>query len=96
MKIKYAYIIGTTVFLFLLALPFFVSSSFVLHMHTLIFFYIALTAAWNIPAYGGQLSLGHASFFGIGAYTAAILYVKYGVSPWLGLLGPLRPQWQEA
>jgi len=55
-------------------------------MFTLIFFYIALTAAWNIPAFGGQLSLGHASFFGIGAYTGAILYVKYGMSPWIGLL----------
>jgi branched-chain amino acid transport system permease protein len=54
-------------------------------MYTLVFFYSALTAAWNIPAFGGQLSLGHASFFGIGAYTGAILYVKYGVSPWIGL-----------
>lgn len=79
------YAIGALVFLVLLAIPLFFHSSFVLHMYTLIFFYIALTAAWNIPAFGGQLSLGHASFFGIGAYTAAILYVKYGVSPWIGL-----------
>lgn len=81
------YIIGAFVILTLLIIPNFIDSSFVLHMYTLIFFYTALTAAWNILAFGGQLSLGHASFFGIGAYTAAILYVKYGVSPWIGLLG---------
>ncbi len=70
----------------LLLIPLFFQAAFLLHIGTLIFFYIALTAAWNIPAFGGKLSLGHASFFGIGAYGVAILYVKYGVSPWLGLI----------
>lgn len=83
------YVIGAFVFLVLLIIPMFFHSSFVLHMYTLIFFYVALTSAWNIPAYGGQLSLGHAAFFGIGAYTGAILYVKYGVCPWIGLLAAL-------
>lgn len=83
------YVIGAIIFLLLLLVPVFFKSGFMLHMYCLIFFYIALTAAWNIPAFGGQLSLGHASFFGLGAYTAAILYVKYGISPWLGLLGAI-------
>ncbi|MDZ7760355.1 MAG: branched-chain amino acid ABC transporter permease [Desulfovermiculus sp.] len=83
------YVIGVIIFLVLLIIPVFFKSAFLLHMYSLIFFYIALTAAWNIPAFGGQLSLGHASFFGIGAYTAAILYVKYGISPWIGLLGAI-------
>lgn len=85
MRPKILIILGAIVFLILLIIPLFFKSNFVLHIYTLIFFYIALTAAWNIPAFGGQLSLGHAAFFGIGAYTAAILYIKYGVSPWLGL-----------
>ena len=85
MMTKKLYVIGAFVFLLLLLIPVFFKSTFVLHMYTLVFFYTALTAAWNIPAFGGQLSLGHASFFGIGAYTAAILYVKYGLSPWIGL-----------
>ncbi len=34
--------------------------------------------------YAGQVSLGHAAFFGIGAYTAAITTTKYGWNPWLG------------
>src|SRR5699024_5632921 len=36
--------------------------------------------------YAGQISLGQAAFYGIGAYTTAILSTTYGLSPWLGLL----------
>jgi branched-chain amino acid transport system permease protein len=36
--------------------------------------------------YAGQVSLGHAAFWGIGAYTSAILTVKLGLSPWLAML----------
>ncbi|UCF90122.1 MAG: branched-chain amino acid ABC transporter permease [Desulfobacterales bacterium] len=89
MKPNLRYWLGAPAFLILLLIPWFFQSTFVLHMHTLIFFYIALTAVWNIPAFGGKLSLGHAAFFGIGAYTATILYVKYGITPWLGLLAAL-------
>lgn len=35
--------------------------------------------------YAGQVSLGHAAFFGIGAYTSAILTVKFGMNYWLAL-----------
>src|SRR6185312_4425611 len=42
--------------------------------------------AWNIMmGFAGQLSLGHALYVGLGAYTTAALYVHYGISPWLGL-----------
>ena len=36
--------------------------------------------------YAGQVSLGHAAFFGLGAYSAALLGTRWGVSPWIGLL----------
>ncbi len=39
--------------------------------------------------YTGQLSLGHAAFFGIGAYASALLSVKLEWSPWLGLLAAI-------
>lgn len=86
MKRYLLHIFGGIILLVALMIPMIFESSFVLHMYTLIFFYIALTAAWNIPAFGGKLSLGHAAFFGLGAYGAAILYVKYGISPWIGIL----------
>lgn len=46
--------------------------------------YMAL--AWNIAAgYAGQFSLGHSLFYGIGAYTSTMLYVKLGLTPWAGM-----------
>ncbi len=38
-----------------------------------------------IVGYAGQISLGHAAFFGIGAYTAALLATRAGFSFWLSL-----------
>ena len=41
--------------------------------------------AWNIMmGFAGQLSLGHAIYVGLGAYTAAALYVHLGIGPWIG------------
>jgi branched-chain amino acid transport system permease protein len=46
-----------------------------------------LAAAWNIiGGFGGQFSLGHGVFFGIGAYLSARLYVAYDLSPWLTII----------
>ena len=38
-----------------------------------------------LAGYAGQVSLGHAAFYGIGAYTSALLTTRLGLSPWLGL-----------
>jgi len=73
----------------LAALPLIVSGPFFLHMVILIFFYIALTEAWNILALCGKVSLGHSAFFGIAAYTSAILCVREGVIPWIGVFPAL-------
>jgi branched-chain amino acid transport system permease protein len=49
--------------------------------------FAAMAQAWNIVGgLANQLSLGHAAFFGIGAYTSTILLVKFGITPWLGML----------
>lgn len=49
--------------------------------------FAGLSSAWNIiGGFGGQFSLGHSVFFAVGAYTTANLYLKAGVSPWIGLL----------
>lgn len=45
-----------------------------------------LASAWNIiGGFGGQFSLAHGVFFGIGAYFAAQLYLIYGMSPWIAM-----------
>ena len=42
--------------------------------------------SWNLfSGYSGMVSFGHASFFGLGAYTVTLLMVKLDLSPWLGV-----------
>ncbi|WGF86299.1 branched-chain amino acid ABC transporter ATP-binding protein/permease [Marinivivus vitaminiproducens] len=70
----------------LLVVPIGIDSDFVFHIFITICLYGALSTAWNIVGgYAGQLSLGHAIFYGIGAYTAGLL-VGYGISPWFGMI----------
>src|SRR4030095_14873276 len=41
---------------------------------------------WNmLSGYSGMISFGHAAFFGLGAYTMTIAFVKFGITPWLGI-----------
>ncbi len=45
-----------------------------------------MALAWNVAAgYAGQFSLGHSLFFGIGAYASTMLYVRLGLTPWVGM-----------
>ena len=71
----------------LLVLPTFVTQSYHRHVLILILLYAALGESWNlIGGYGGQFSLGHAAFFGIGAYTSTILLHAIDLSPWIGMI----------
>ncbi|HPG03884.1 MAG: branched-chain amino acid ABC transporter permease [Rhodoblastus sp.] len=64
---------------------------FVVDRYTLSIILLALLGtylgqAWNIlMGYCGLLSLGHALYLGLGAYASAILFVNYGVGPWLSV-----------
>ena len=52
----------------------------------LTFLWAGLALAWNIAGgYTGLISFGHAAFFGIGAYTSTILFVRAGITPWIGI-----------
>ena len=53
----------------------------------LVFLFAALGQSWNIVGgLANQISLGHAAFFGIGAYTSTRLLIDFGLSPWFGML----------
>lgn len=57
------------------------------HVMIMVFLYGTLAVAWNIMAgYCGQISLGQAMFFGIGAYTSTMLVRELAVTPWLGMI----------
>lgn len=64
-----------------------VESPFYLDMLFWVLLWAALAGAWNIVGgYAGQLSLGHGAFFGLGAYTSTLVYLTFGVSPWIAAL----------
>ena len=67
-------------------IPQLVSSPYFLHVLIIASIYAVYAASWDIlSGYTGQLSLGHALFFGVAAYTAALLNTRLDVSPWLSL-----------
>lgn len=60
---------------------------YTVHVLTLCLLYAALSSSWNlVSGYAGLFSFGHQAFFGLGAYVSALLAMKAGISPWLGLL----------
>lgn len=69
-----------------IGLPHVLPNPFYVHILVMIALFAVLGGAWNIiGGYGGQLSLGHAAFFGTGAYVSTLLVNAYEVSPWLTL-----------
>ncbi len=71
-------------------LPKFVESPYALQMMVLFFLAVIQGEAWNlIGGYGGQYSVGHAAYFGIGAYTVIVLLQSRGIAPWWGLFPAL-------
>jgi branched-chain amino acid transport system permease protein len=69
-----------------IAAPLF-AGDYLLTVLTLIFYFAYTGQAWNVMmGFAGLLSLGHALYVGLGAYTAAALFVQFGMAPWLGFV----------
>jgi ABC-type branched-subunit amino acid transport system ATPase component/ABC-type branched-subunit amino acid transport system permease subunit len=69
-----------------LALGFLVRNSYYQLMMTLVLIWATMGLGWNmLSGYSGMISFGHAAFFGLGAYTMTIAFVKFGITPWLGI-----------
>src|SRR5881398_1027500 len=76
-----------TVAILLVALPLLVTSSFAIDILIRILLFAFIGVAWNLMGgYAKQLSLGHAAYFGLGAYTSTLMQVNYGISPWVGMV----------
>jgi len=68
-------------------LPLAVHDVYLQNVLVLTLMYAALSQSWNIlGGYCGQISLGHAIYFGLGAYASTLLYTHAGVTPWVGML----------
>ena len=67
--------------------PIIVKDPYFMHMAILIGIYILLAISINLLlGYTGQLSLGHAAFFGVGAYVSSLLYLNLKVALWGGMV----------
>ncbi|MEG3072032.1 MAG: hypothetical protein RQM92_15340 [Candidatus Syntrophopropionicum ammoniitolerans] len=68
------------------ALPVIIKAPYQQHILILVIIWATIGTAWNLlSGYAGQVSFGHAAFFGVGAYSAGLLTLHYGLSPWWGL-----------
>jgi branched-chain amino acid transport system permease protein len=80
-------IVAVVVFALIALVPRVVSDVYLMNVLILTLLFAALSQSWNLlGGYCGQVSLGHALYFGIGAYATSLLYVKFGITPWGGLL----------
>jgi branched-chain amino acid transport system permease protein len=68
-------------------LPLAVTNAFALDILIRILLFSFIGVAWNLMGgYAKQLSLGHAAYFGLGAYTSTIMQIDFNISPWIGML----------
>lgn len=82
---KRLYVFLALLLTILLILPLFLDQ-YVLGIFVMIFFFAYIGQSWNIlTGYTGHISLGHALYLGIGAYTSTYLAQTYGLSPWIGM-----------
>ena len=69
----------------IVAYPLVFSTPFEQRIGTLVLLYAIAASAWNIGGYAGQVSVGHAVFFGCGAYAAMGAFAHFGLSPLVGI-----------
>jgi len=80
------FLIAAIMVVFVALLPLFVESDYIVgDVFTVMMVFALYASSWNILAYSGQGSLGHASFLGIGSFASALLASKAGLPPVLGL-----------
>lgn len=73
--------------IFFLLFPLVIKSSYYQHLMINALMWVVIGSSWNLLAgYTGQVSFGHAIFFGIGAYTAGLFVTALHISAWWGML----------
>ncbi|MBW1800877.1 MAG: branched-chain amino acid ABC transporter permease [Deltaproteobacteria bacterium] len=82
---KRAYLLWAVLLVIFLALPLQLSITWV-RTFAMVFLFIYWASAWNIiGGMAGEINFLHPIFIGAGAYSSTVLYVHFGVSPWLGM-----------
>jgi len=80
-------LVGAVVLVVLALLPLPIHDTYTRNLIIITILFAGLAQAWNIlGGYCGQISLGHALYFGVGAYVSALLLTRLNVPPGLGML----------
>ncbi len=83
---RHELVVGAVLLTVLALLPLLTESTYYRGLIVLSLLYAGLSQGWNVlGGYCGQISLGHALYFGIGAYTSTVLFTRFGIPPTLGL-----------
>ena len=72
-------------FISCIVFPLVVENEYILHIAIMALIFSIYTSSLNIILFTGQFSIAHAGFYGIGAYTSALLVMKAGLNFWLAL-----------
>ena len=80
-------IVWAVIALLAISLPFWLlTSQFAIGIAIRVLVFACLSLGWNlIGGFGGQVSFGNVMFFGLGAYTSTLLFINFGITPWLGM-----------
>lgn len=80
-------VLPIVVFLLCWALAaFVVANPYYLLLMTLVPVWATFALSWNLfSGYTGLISFGHAAFFGLGAYGVTLAFIRFGLTPWLGI-----------
>lgn len=87
MSTKRSKIVLTILLVFLAMFPLVYRNPYTQHLVIMFFYTASASIAWNIiGGFGGQMSLGHAVFLGIGAYSSAVVQSKFNMIPLFGFI----------
>ena len=87
MSVKRDYLYVGILIAVIMLLPYLLTNDYYLHLFILIALHTIVVLGLNLlMGYAGQISLGHAAFYGLGAYTSGILTVLYGFHPVIAAL----------
>jgi branched-chain amino acid transport system permease protein len=76
--------VGLAIFI---VLPRVITDPYILHIAILSMLFAIVASNWDLTlGYAGVFNFAHIAFFGIGAYTSGVLAVRFGLSPWLGIV----------
>ena len=86
LKTKQYFYILICLFIISIFLPF-IHNTYYYDIIFYIVLYAILAEAWNLlTGYAGPVSLGHIVYFGLGAYISSILFMNFGINPWVGTI----------